>query len=482
MKKYLLSFLLLTMFMPIAANAEETTCEKIATGYEKTVEIKIKQEIINKDKVPQKDMENAKFTYKILDLNNNVITETTNDNDGNIIFNCFTVKNSDVGSYKLYKIVMEENKNIPFEYDSNIIYFSLRYNYTNGLYDPIVAYYKDDGDDSPKRYNSTYKGKIFHATEEELQGQAYAVIDKPTGVMTFFRDEPGKYTNRQEDGNKIYYTGFEEHQNKSCFSSWSNGWRYQYDIRPYIKKIVFKDAVKPNNITGWFEELTELEELDIAKLDTSQLTGIDYFLYNCPKVKSVDISTFDTTNVNSLFKSFNNTSIEYLNFTTWNLNQSLTRVQLSELGMSNKNLKYLNISNFGDWSSSAEFGSLPCLEKLVINGIYDFYRTNIDQTDSSTWYNPKKNKAYNPREMVYILHNHSENMEGYYIRPICTTESSFSIKYRYSENNTNNNKNSSKSKTFITNPKTGISTIILLITIISIIRGTYFYKLNKKRT
>ncbi len=433
MKKLLLPILLFMMFIPLNVFAEDSNiCEQINSSSEKTINVNITQEIVNKENIDEKDINEFKFSYKILDLDNNVLSETTNDQNGNIMFSCFDVKASDIGDYKLYKIIMEENDNMPFDYDQSIIYFSLRPNYTNGLFDPIIAFYKDDGDNSPERYNTNYKGKVFHATEEELQGQAYAVLDKDTGILTFFRDEENKYTNKQEIGNKIYFTGFEEHQSKEWYSSWSGGWEYNYDLIPYIKKIVFKDAIKPNNITGWFDELRELEEIDVSKLDTSQLTGIDYFLLNCPKLKHVDISTFDTSKVNSLFKSFNNTSIEYLDFSIWNLNKNLPMVQMGEFGQSNTNLKYLNISNFGNWSSSAEFYNLPCLEKIVIGDDYDFYRSGFGISNDK-WYNTLKNKTYTAREITNNLVYDVESMAGYYIRPMCTMEASFVSNYNPSK-------------------------------------------------
>ena len=435
MKKIMFGIFFMILLFPLKVFAiDNTSCESVNTANEKTVEIKITQEINDKESLSQSVLEKAKFKYKIVDLDGNILDETTNDDEGNIIFRCFTVNRNDVGSYKLYKIVMEDLNGIPFDYDSSVIYFSLRNQMTNNLYDPIVAYHKEDGDLIYKDY---YKGTVYHATEEELQGKAYAVLDKDSGVLTFFRDEAGKYTNKQEIDNKVYFTGFEEHQSKEWFNSWNNGWLYNSNYSPYIKKIVFKDAVKPNNVTGWFEELKNLEEVDIAKLDTSNLTGLDYFLFNCPKVKKVDISTIDGSGINSMFKSFNNTGIDYLNFTALNLNQSLTRFQISELSQFLPNLKYLNISNFGNWSSSAEFYNMPCLEKLVLNDVYDFYRSSArfdgPNGEIGYWYNIDTNQKYTALQIRDNLYNHRPGMAGTYIRAICTKEASFVVNYNPSK-------------------------------------------------
>ena len=45
--------------------------------------------------------------------------------------------------------------------------------------------------------NREGKKAPFHASEAELAGQAYAVFDYDTKVLTFFRDEPGKYADKE---------------------------------------------------------------------------------------------------------------------------------------------------------------------------------------------------------------------------------------------------------------------------------------------
>ena len=427
-QKLFLHVLLFIMLIPVMVNAEEV-CERVNTNNEKTIEVTIKQEIINKEKISPEDINKEKFTYKILDLDDNVLAQTTNDSDEDVVFDCFTVNASDVGNYKLYKIIMEQTLDTSFDYDPYIIYFSLRPKYTNGLYDPIIAYYKDDGDDSPERYGTTYKGKVFHATEEELQGQAYAVIDRLTGVMTFFRDEPGKYTNKQEDGSKIYYTGFEEYDGNFA---WDNGWIYQHRVIDTVKKIVFKDAIKPNKINGWFEELYELEEIDISKLDTSLIKSLNGFLKDSHKLKKIDISTMDTRKVKDLSFAFKYSGIEYIDFNYWSF-ESLNNGSILELLSGSTNLKYLNISNFNMKSSSAEFGNLVCLEKIVIGDDYDFYSANFHNPSPSQWYNPEKNKSYTGVEIRDNLYYGTESMAGYYIRPMCTTTASFKVNYNVPE-------------------------------------------------
>ena len=449
MRKVLLFVIGIILFFPSDILALDNNCEKIQNENAKTLDIQIKQEIINEDEIDKNELSKFKFKYKILDLDNNVLDETTNDEEGKIVFHCFTAKTENrEESYEIYKIIMEEDKSIPFEYDPSIIYFSVKSRWTNNLYDPVIAYYKDDGNPSPEKYNETYKRKIFHATEEELQGQAYAVLDSSLGVLTFFRDEVGKYNDKQIVGDKTYYTGFEEGEDYSGFGRWS--------YSDSVKKIVFQDAIKPKSIKNWFSYLYALEEADISKLDTSLISNLDSFFQNCPKLKSLDISTLDTTNVTSIWKMLYMVDLQYIDLTVWNLNQDLTRMQMSESLSRNPNLRYLNISNLGDWTSSAELGGLPCLEYLVINDKYTFGNTNGPGYDNSFsmiengyYYSPVKNKKYTAQEIRNNLYNHSEEMAGYYIRPMCMTNASFVSQYRKIDEE---NKNEDG---IIKNPETG---------------------------
>ncbi|MBR2710862.1 MAG: BspA family leucine-rich repeat surface protein [Bacilli bacterium] len=419
--------------------------------FEKKVDVEVKQELKNHP------IKAGLFNYKLMDLEGNVIKTTTNDENGNVIFKDLTVTTEDVDdkTVRFYKIVQDPINDKNYTIDKNIIYVTIKTKYTTDGLRTIVAYYKDDGDDSPERYGTTYKRKVFHATEEELEGQAYAVLDKNTGVLTFFRDEPNKYTNKQEIDNKIYYTGFEE---KEKFDVWS--------YNNSIKEIVFKDAIKPKGIEHWFNNLNNLEKANISKLDTSEITSLDYFFSDCKKLKELDISTMDVRNVTSMFKSLKMLDVEYIDLTAWELNQNLTSFQMAEMISYMPRLKYLNISNLGDWSSSAEFDRFPCVEKLVIGDDYDFYRANIDREGPNMWYNPEKGKVYDEHTIKENLWQHKESMAGYYIRPTCTFSEKFVNEYR---------------KPIDKNPETKGTIIAIMTMLISLLLLTGCIVIKKKK-
>ena len=149
------------------------------------------------------------------------------------------------------------------------------------------------------RNGQIIESKTLPEYKGEIEGQAYAVLDKTKKTLTFFRDEPNKYTNRQEIDNKVYYTGFEE-------ANWTNYsqqfWLPYYDL---IKTVKFEDVIRPTqSISYWFYRLdycNKFENLNL--LDTSNVTNMSYLFTNC-KMTELDLSSFDTTNVTNMREMF----------------------------------------------------------------------------------------------------------------------------------------------------------------------------------
>lgn len=170
--------------------------------------------------------------------------------------------------------------------------------------------------------------KVHLYTKDKLlaETQAYAVLNQATGVLSFFRDTPGKYTNNQQIGSKTYYTGFETDPNYDASYNWGGFSRT-------IRKVRFEDIIRPLSMKYWFAHLT-IPPVDLSKIDTSGLTDMSYMFYDssvssidfgdhfdtshvehmesmcqsCPNLQSIDISGFDTRNVTSARYLFANCS------------------------------------------------------------------------------------------------------------------------------------------------------------------------------
>lgn len=420
MKKLFL--LLILIILPFNIKAEEINAK-----------IKVNKVMMNNS------LYNNQFTFNLKDLEGNIIQTQKNDSNGNVIFDIKV--NNDSNFFKYYMIEEVNDNQIGVTYDTKPIYVSVKINQNDTT--AKINYVKSFEKSEVKEYN------FFHATEEDLKGQAYAVYDQDEKSLTFFRDEALKYTSNQVIGSKKYYTDLEN----ADFNLYSNGW--DHAMRE-IKTVVFKDAIKPKKINGWFQYMEQVESIDFSKLDTSEVTSFEGFLEDSKILKNVDISTLDTSNVTSFALMFRGSGVESLDFSQWNMDK-MTAVDSAVNRM--PNLKKLNISNW-KVDSSAELAKLPCLEYLTLGNKYRIYRTNIDVSDAA-WIKLKDNKVYtteNLRDIAYD--NGPEAIEGEYVRPSCTEKVSFINYYKEQDHKNDQEK---KEALIVTVPNTGVTKVLLII-------------------
>ena len=98
------------------------------------------------------------------------------------------------------------------------------------------------------------------------------------------------------------------------------------------------------NASGMFAYLTNIEKLDLSKLDTSYITNMSKMFYMSSGLKSIDLSSFDTsnvTNMNGMFWGCSNLlNLDVSNFDT----SKVTSMRGMFSGASS--LQTLNIANF----------------------------------------------------------------------------------------------------------------------------------------
>ena len=98
------------------------------------------------------------------------------------------------------------------------------------------------------------------------------------------------------------------------------------------------------NASGMFAYLTNVEKLDLSKLDTSYITNMSRMFYNSSGLKSINLSNFNTsnvTNMNYMFSECNKLlSLDLSNFDTSKV------TAMVGMFMNCINLKELDLSNF----------------------------------------------------------------------------------------------------------------------------------------
>ncbi|MBQ6477319.1 MAG: BspA family leucine-rich repeat surface protein [Bacilli bacterium] len=506
-------FLLIIMLFPINVLAATYT-------FDATAKINLKN----------KELKEEEFTYQLKDQDGNVVKTAKNDSEGKIVFKDVTFEADEDYVFKLFTITPEKKDN-NYNYDNNIAYIRV---YVENNF-AKVEYYKESIEDTIEENNFLNRQKsnkrVFHATPEELIGQAYAVCDSDTNIMTFFRDDANKYTDKQIIDNKIYFTDFETASSHSFAFAVNNN----YCVRN-AKKIVFKDAIKPQNMAGWFRATYNLEEIDVNKLDTSEVTDMSS-LFNLSGIKKLDLSTFDTSNVETMNTAFSQMdNLEELIIDNWNtekvndlssmfsdtpkvksidMDSFLLKGTRKNISMMNllyhsgskfvrlprnnevedfasasnlfNSMPELEVIDLGNWQRdkyglSASFTNLPKLRKMINHGeCLNLYPDNVITTGEGKtgrgygWYNIDDNTFYDfaNKDSSYFTMCFPE---GTYIT-FSSKEPEFDNVYEpIPEEEKKDNK-----KALITNPKT-LSNIVILTILILTTTSTIIIKrrLNNK--
>ena len=71
------------------------------------------------------------------------------------------------------------------------------------------------------------------------------------------------------------------------------------------------------NASGMFAYLTNIEKLDLSKLDTSYITNMSKMFYMSSGLKSIDLSNFNTSNVTNMNAMFSNASSFNQDLSKW---------------------------------------------------------------------------------------------------------------------------------------------------------------------
>ena len=134
------------------------------------------------------------------------------------------------------------------------------------------------------------------------------------------------------------------------------------------------------NASGMFAYLTNIEKLDLSKLDTSYITNMSRMFYNSSGLKSIDLSNFNTSNVTSMFSMFDGCS-NLLNLDLSNFDTSkVTNMRYMFYNCSN--LESLDLSNFNTsnvTNMSSMFNRCSLLTNLNIS---NFNTSNVANMSS----------------------------------------------------------------------------------------------------
>jgi len=112
------------------------------------------------------------------------------------------------------------------------------------------------------------------------------------------------------------------------------------------------NATNVNYMVGMFKGCSSLKSIDLSSINTTNVKHMDGMFYDCSSLTSIDLSSFNTTNVNYLVGMFKGCSslksIDLSSFNTTNITnidgmfQGCTSLKKENIKIKNKNDKILN--------------------------------------------------------------------------------------------------------------------------------------------
>ena len=139
------------------------------------------------------------------------------------------------------------------------------------------------------------------------------------------------------------------------------------------------------NASGMFAYLTNVEKLDLSKLDTSYITNMSRMFYNSSGLKSINLSNFNTSNVTSMnymFSECNNLlSLDLSNFDTSKVTAMVGMFQ------NDTNLSSINFgSDFNTEKVTTMIAMFSLCKKLSYIDLSEFNTSNVINMQSMFYY------------------------------------------------------------------------------------------------
>ena len=139
------------------------------------------------------------------------------------------------------------------------------------------------------------------------------------------------------------------------------------------------------NASGMFAYLTNVEKLDLSKLDTSYITNMSRMFYMSSGLKSIDLSNFNTSNVTSMnymFSECNNLlSLDLSNFDTSKVTAMVGMFQ------NDTNLSSINFgSDFDTSKVTIMYAMFSLCKKLSYIDLSEFNTSNVTNMQSMFYY------------------------------------------------------------------------------------------------
>jgi len=213
--------------------------------------------------------------------------------------------------------------------------------------------------------NNDYITNNTNIKENELKNEIICIYNKQDNEINLLHDynENVGYWDKQRK--KLYLEG-KNNINENNIEIYINNKKIKFDYKYKSNEkgniqVIFKFNKLLTNTNHMFWKCSSLESIDLSSFNTSNINNMRYMFRECSSLKSIDLSSFNTSNVNNIsfmfYECSSLTSINLSLFNTSNVNDmssvfsgcsSLKSIDLSSFNTSNVNdMSYM----FGECSS-----------------------------------------------------------------------------------------------------------------------------------
>ena len=250
-------------------------------------------------------------------------------------------------------------------------------------------------------------GTLYSYEKSKTQ---FATFDNSTGTLRFWNRETVPSVGDKDP---------EGHNVDSVFTelNYQNNYKSVFDsIAENLKTAIAVDRVSFTNTSYMFYNCSKLATLDLSSFDTSNVTDTSSMFTACTSLTKLDLSSFDTSNVTSMQGMFYNCSslatLDVSNFDTSNVTSigtmfsacsSLTTLDLSSFNTSNvtdmnnmfsscSELTNLDLSNF----DTSNVTDMRYVFYNCYNLTIDCSHWNVDKVTSYNGFNKNSPKVIPP--------------------------------------------------------------------------------------
>ena len=250
--------------------------------------------------------------------------------------------------------------------------------------------------------SATWTG-TFDATEleEEMlrETTAYAIYSDEDKSLTFVRDKNEIKPGDVYEGIKVtkIYTGFE----RADYDAYTQvPW---FDEGRLIRKIEVRDIIRPISTAYWFSRLYYCSDVNIANLDTSNVTDMsNMFLMIGDEAENLylDLSSFDTSNVTDMSSMFNgvgcgSTTLNLVGLSKWDTS-NVTNMS-GMFSFTGQRATTFNLGDLSKWDTSnvTDMGSMfYCAGQIAttfnLSDLSKWDTSNVTDMDTMFYYAGRK--------------------------------------------------------------------------------------------